>query len=692
MEQMKIEILTPQNMVNKGSSFIRVLMNEHTPILDLFVRESIQNCLDAASDDNRRGYVTVKYNVGKFRSSNLNEILEGISEGLNKRYKPGDYTFISISDMGTSGLTGPMKIEDVKDGMSQGNLLKLVYDVGKPQENETAGGSWGYGKTIYSRIGIGLVFYYSRIINEKGKYESRLAACLAEDETKRNALIPKYKGLAKYGIAWWGELIKENKTIPITDEKYIKKFLSIFGLSVYEGNEVGTRIIIPYVDEDYLLDNNAKDYSESIDDKNFVPYWRNSIEDYLRVAIQRWYFPRLNNRAYGYGKWLDAYVNDERISEKNMLHIFRLYQSMYNWATHEEVPDDDYILVNHIEPYEDDIKINGITEKYAGRVVCVEVEGDSIGLCPPHNEDYPNISMGLDINDITKNYPVIAYTRKPGMIVSYEQSGDWLKDVPCSNSDKYILALFALNSDAYLTKVDDLSLEQYVRKGEMADHISWNDTSYYGVNLNTIYRIKHNTAKILSQYFEEEAEEDDDTSRISGLGRMLGKMILPPVGFGIKPTSKGSKTRGSKGSAKIKSVKFELVDIKYGKNFMLIQYEILASRSAKQFEMDIDITSKSSPITMQAWEEEMAIEKPFEISESILKITKKDGRKSYNSYRLVAGKTYKDELLIANIISTSHQTPYGIGVEFVSQHDYEMELTIKLDLYKKDICPKINFK
>lgn len=691
MEQMKIEILTPQKMVNAGSSFVRVLQNEHTPILDLFVRESLQNCLDAA--DGAIGAVKVSFNVGLFNSSALNNTLEGISTKLNKKFPSRSYSFIAISDKGTQGLTGPMQIEDIKEGMPQGNLIKLVYDVGKPQDSEGAGGSWGYGKTIYSRIGIGLVFYYSRIKKNGGGYESRLAGCLAEDENNNNSIIPKYKDKPKYGIAWWGEEVGENRTKPITDETYIKTFLDIFGLPLYEGKDVGTRIIIPYLKVDSLLNDNAKDYSESLDDKKFVPYWRNKIEDYIRVAVQRWYFPRLNNKCYKYGKWLEVDVDGERITDETMLQIFQLYKALYNRAASGSVADNDFIKEKNIECYEEDVKVNKLTERYAGRVAFVQIKSDMIGLTPPHNEYHPNINLGINIIDKTKNTPILAYTRKPGMIVSYEQTGEWVKDIPLTDTDTYRIAIFVLNSDAYFNDLEDLSLEQYVRGGEQSDHISWNDTSKYGINLNTVYRIKLNTAKVIAQHFQDNDEDIEDNSRISGLGRMLGKLILPPTGFGTKPTSRGTRSRSDGGLTKVRDVSFRLDYIKYGKDFILIQYNIAARNTAKQFEVDIDISSKSSPISMQAWEEEMAMKRPFEIIDAILKITKKDGRKSYNSYHVSSvNNACNDEFLSIKLNTTSQNTPYGIYVVFNSQHEYEMDLVIKMNLYKRDICPKINFK
>jgi hypothetical protein len=173
---------------------------------------------------------------------------------------------------------------------------------------------------------------------------------------------------------------------------------------------------------------------------------------------------------------------------------------------------------------------------------------------------------------------------------------------------------------------------------------------------------------------------------------MLGKLILPPTGFGTKPTSRGSKPRGKTGKSKIKSYSFGLDDIRYGKDYILVQYSITASKTTQHLEVDVDITSKSNPISMQEWEEELAMKKPFEISEAILKIVKKNGRKSYNSYCLRKDTMFNDDFLNLKLITTSKGTSHGIDLEFVSQCECEMNLTIKMKLYQRDICPKINFK
>ena len=253
---MQIEIAKPERMSQSGQSLLRLIQNNDTPILDLLVRESIQNSMDARNLDS--DYVDVRFKTGSFISKQLTVELDGVDKTMNKKYSSQKYDYLAIQDRNTVGLTGPLHDDEV-EGNNFGNLLKLIYHISKPQENEGAGGSWGLGKTIYFRIGIGLVIYYSRI-NQNGIYKSRLAACLVEDETKKDSLIPSIKGKTKRGIAWWGKQYygNENSTVPVEDERYIKQFLKIFNIEPYSGFETGTTIIIPYIDKDYLLENNIQ--------------------------------------------------------------------------------------------------------------------------------------------------------------------------------------------------------------------------------------------------------------------------------------------------------------------------------------------------------------------------------------------------------------------------------------------------
>uniref|UniRef100_UPI0026F238B9 hypothetical protein n=1 Tax=Faecalibaculum rodentium TaxID=1702221 RepID=UPI0026F238B9 len=61
---MDIQIAQISNMSQSGSSLLRSIQNNSTPILDLLVRESIQNSLDAAKPDRRS--VRVDFEIGEF--------------------------------------------------------------------------------------------------------------------------------------------------------------------------------------------------------------------------------------------------------------------------------------------------------------------------------------------------------------------------------------------------------------------------------------------------------------------------------------------------------------------------------------------------------------------------------------------------------------------------------------------------
>ena len=158
----------------------------------------------------------------------------------------------------------------------QGNLLNLVYEIGRPQQKEGAGGSWGLGKTVYFRAGVGLVIYYSRILKDDGSYESRLAACLIEDEKKEESstFIPYTSSdKLKRGIAWWG--VQHNgQTVPLINEKEIHEILADFNIEPYKDNETGTTVIIPFIQEENLL-------TEELGE-NYKPLpWKSSVERYL---------------------------------------------------------------------------------------------------------------------------------------------------------------------------------------------------------------------------------------------------------------------------------------------------------------------------------------------------------------------------------------------------------------------------
>lgn len=433
---MKIEIAEPGRMTQTGSSLLKLIQNNDMPVLDLLVRESIQNSLDARKANSK--YVDVNYLTGTFDNTKLSAELEGITQALRKKYPAKRYNFIAARDSNTVGLTGELDYKKVKNN-DYGNLLKLIYEICKPQEVEGAGGSWGLGKTVYFRIGIGLVIYYSRICVGKDKYASRLAASYVEDETKRDALIPVYHDQAKRGIAWWGESVGENITQAITDEKTIVDFLKIFNIDPYVGEETGTTIVIPYIDCDSLLKNNQIEYLNG-KGKVVEPFWTSSIEEYLKIATQRWYAPRLNNPHYNAGAYLRLKVNNIGLGYDHMEPVYKVIQALYNRANHIE-EDDILTGTNSITKISPIKVIKYLTDTQVGTLAYTKVPKELLGMKAPDNKPEPFMYFNCEIRDEEVNKPTICFTRKPAMIVSYENVGAWASNISPSSKDEYILAM-----------------------------------------------------------------------------------------------------------------------------------------------------------------------------------------------------------------------------------------------------------
>ena len=129
--EMKMQQLDPTaNMGQVGSSVLRAIQNNSDPLIDLFIRESIQNSLDAGDNEIDIPYVSIDFIVNSFNANRLNQSLNGITEELNKKFPNNQYKFIAVKDTYTTGLTGALKRTEVRDNQ-YGNLQKLVYHIGK---------------------------------------------------------------------------------------------------------------------------------------------------------------------------------------------------------------------------------------------------------------------------------------------------------------------------------------------------------------------------------------------------------------------------------------------------------------------------------------------------------------------------------------------------------------------------------
>lgn len=665
------------NMGQAGSSVLRAIQNNTDPLIDLFIRESIQNSLDAGDKEVPIPYVSVDFIVKEFETNQLHNSLDGITDKLNDRFPNGHYKFVAVKDTNTTGLTGPLKRTEVRDN-KYGNLQKLVYHVGKPQDEPGAGGSWGYGKTLYYRISqIGLVIYYSRIKKADGIYESRLCAVMCENEKEESAILPCDDNNNKSGIAWWGDIDDKGNTYPITDEGRVKEFLKIFEIEPYVNDEVGTIVIIPYIKEQALL-NSIKDQSSS-EEEDSLSAEEVSLEDELKVAIQRWYSPRLDNPLYKshfdrYGKnvkFLKAFINGVEITSDQMLPIFKCIQELYNSAIRQM---DNEATVNE-KIFTEDIKY---LQKNVGVLSYTLIKKEEITT----NEKSPYSLARININNENRqqgNIPIVCMTRQPGMIVEYNPAS-W-GNLPLSHDDDYILAFFVLNSTQKLPFSDDdvheIVLEEYVRQGECADHLGWQDhTINDSRSIRCITKITSHCCNILNDKFSTKTENEETTS-LSGLSGLLGKILS------INPSKKG--TGG--GHSQSNDHKKEDNGIQYiiEDDFIYTQNSISFTVKAKSKNKNgiskasllLGTTVDSSFYNCDKWEQDTGLMAPFAIEK----------------YSINEEQNNDDYFDISLIKTTRHGETYGLL--FCSKdnqkHSFSIDLSITILLKRKDLRPYIKF-
>lgn len=493
------------DMNQSGDAILRSLQNADFSIMDIIVRESLQNALDASKAG--VDHTFVDYRTGKFDTSRLNPEFERISDNLNRAYTD-EAEFLSISDRNTVGLNGQYDLNR-PDELTKSNFFKLVFGLGKNQEANGAGGSWGLGKTSYFRIGCGIVIYYTRIKAEQD-YEERLIASLIEDPRSEKRLLTD----SRRGIAWWGEQRESDKDdfYPITNHERIEKFLDIFGLKPYRAEETGTTIIIPYLKEFEQTSSNP---------------WGRNRERALTTAIQRWYAPRILNDEYSKGTGnADLYckVNGELVGYPEVEQPFGLLRDLYTAALTGNASDD--IKVKDIILPRRGMKDN---KTNAGRVAFV-IKNLSDAVT---SNGFTYRQYIEDTDDQTEeSFKLVAFARKPGMIVRYDFDDKWSKGVKIAD-DQCLIAFFVPNSNGkiyekYRTDKYD-TLEQYLRFGEKADHADWFDQRGQQ-NITLVDRIKKVTAQALAN-----AAGSDEDRQVSLVSEKLAHEyagLLPPNNFG----------------------------------------------------------------------------------------------------------------------------------------------------------------
>lgn len=601
---MKYYSLELQPMQESGAFLLRALQNEETPLLDLLVRESVQNALDAGRNGDQGLPISVDFHI---REHSLDAITSKFSEGLNlemlaKRY-PRTPKLLEIRDSDTEGLTGPMSFDSLEANCQHGNFLKLVFEIGRTRADDGAGGSWGLGKTCYFRMGAGLVIYYSRIKTVEG-YEERLIASLVEDESRFDRLQSK----TQTGIAWWGA---NDGLRAITVPEHIHEILNALGARPFTGKTTGTAIIIPLL-KDKLLPAFEEEGGQA-------PWWYSSYEGYVNVAIQRWFNARLDNPFFASGRYLSASVNGQEIASADMLPTFRMSQCLYDRAIGYAPEERDYLTARGVES--DDvlrrtIQLRGefVGSGPAGRLIAVAITPRQLQMDAPDNLTSPETCIFSKADSGAPHRPIVTFMRSPGMNICWDDSIDsrgWAGGFTGFADGRYVLALFLpdsgqelLPSQARGLRSTVQNLEGYLRSCERADHAAWVDVNGGRV----VEKIRAQCGRSLKD-FGVPPQPSVTVKPLMRMSRKLAELVLPARGFGGdgrfgKASPRAATRQGARGSA-APSPELEIMEVRHSASAIIMKWCLRWGMAQPNIprEITVSVDSEAGPITLDTWSE-----------------------------------------------------------------------------------------
>lgn len=599
---MKYYSLQLQPMQESGAFLLRALQNEETPLLDLLVRESVQNALDAGRNGNQALPVSVDFHI---REHSLDAIASTFSEGLNlqmlgKRY-PRTPKLLEIRDSGTEGLTGPMTFDSVEANGQHGNFLKLVFEIGRTRADDSAGGSWGLGKTCYFRMGAGLVIYYSRIKTADG-YEERLVASLVEDESR----VDRLQLTTQTGIAWWGA---NDSLRAITTPEHIHEILKALGVRPFTGKTTGTAIIIPL-----LKDNLLPVFDE---EGGPAPWWYSSYEDYVNVAIQRWFSARLDNPFFASGRYLSASVNGKEIASADMLPTFRVSQCLYDRAIGEAPEEEDYLTARGVKSNDvlcRAIQLRGefVGSGQAGWVLAVAITPRQLQMDAPDNAPSPETCIFSKTDSSAPHRPIVTFMRSPGMNICWDDSIDsrgWAGGFAGFADGRYVVALFLPDSEQELLPSEARglrstiqNLEGYLRSCERADHAAWIDVNGGRV----VEKIRAQCGRALKD-FGVPPQPSVTVKPLMRMSRKLAELVLPSRGFGGdgrfgKAAPRAAIGQGARGGA-VLSPELEIMEVRHAASAIIMKWCLRWGMVQPNIprEITVSVDSEAGPITFDTW-------------------------------------------------------------------------------------------
>ncbi len=611
-QPLKPLILPEALMSMNAESILKVIGNPALPLLDILLRESIQNSLDAGKNNKpiNVDFDYIEYGVKKTLTERLSEILGNDKHGVNRRLadriKLSNMGILTIRDIGTTGLDGPTAKDDkLWDKAERRNFFNLVFNIGRNHGTSGAGGSFGFGKTIFFKAAeSGLILYYSKCLNSAKKEEHRLMFCMISAEEQK-------KG-RNTGIIWWGgEHYTFEKSInirPLTGSS-ASRILKILDIKPFDHLETGTLIGIVCPRKDLIN-------TEGDEVQDLSSNFSNQLSNELSKKIIKWYWSRMLTSDKSK---LKVRINEVQLdaSKKRILNPYGLLlkaAEKLNKVDSEELILEKYsYLNNEVVEYNDNanlislipIKSTGPTA-FIGTLALMEVPA----------------SMSNDDDEFNN---VIAMIRKPLMVVYYSPI------IEIHSSDNKLIGVFLVNSSfqAKRNNSDEFSysIDDAFRLCEDPAHNTWNSESldptkdkYFRSYINVA---KRRIKKHLEAYYKKDSNIKSEDSIMSIGAKKLGSLLMlsdgnqisqvvNPINYGNKGAS-GTKGGNSKEKSSTPHIKIKSVDYSID-SYLLLTCEV-DFKTKGNYNINIAVLDESgNSFVYSEWAKNDMQEFPFEFS------------------------------------------------------------------------------
>lgn len=242
------------NMAAEG--FRRLLGRPTLDLLQTFVREGIQNVLDAGSGGRGPKVLIRLRTLTEAESATLRvNIFPQLPAGDSTRahilasLNKERIAVLELCDFNTEGLSGPTRADAAHEPSQSLNFVNFLRNVGAGRDTHQGGGTYGYGKSSLYAMSTCATIVVDSLAACGSKLERRLMACHLG--AAFDATVGRTKRRRYTGRHWWGVLDGDDSIEPARG-RLARSLSSKLGMPPRDSDETGTSIMVidPFIDPD----------------------------------------------------------------------------------------------------------------------------------------------------------------------------------------------------------------------------------------------------------------------------------------------------------------------------------------------------------------------------------------------------------------------------------------------------------